>query len=128
MRITSLWLILIFFWTLPSFGQIVGKHISLRSESSLRQHADNYFERNAFSHAAKLYNKIILEHPDDQELQLRLADCYRMLREPHSAEQWYRLALKKPQSDPEHIFNFASVLCATGKYQEATNWFTGTWL
>ena len=124
MRITSLWLILIFFWTLPSFGQIVGKHISLRSESSLRQHADSYFERNAFSHAAKLYNKIILEHPDDQELQLRLADCYRMLREPHSAEQWYRLALKRHQAEPEHLFSFASVLCATGKYQEATNWFT----
>ena len=123
MGAARLCLLLIFLSTLPSLAQI-GKHISLRSESSLRQHADIYFERNAYSHAAKLYSKIIVDHPDDQELQLKLADCYRMLREPHSAEQWYRLALRTKQPEAEHLFNFGSVLCATGKYDEAADWFS----
>lgn len=104
-------------------GQI-GKHIALRSESSLRQHANTYFERQVYSHAAKLYSKIITENPEDGEIQLRLADCYRLLREPLNAVQWYELALQGNPQPPLSMFHYASVLCTAGKYKEAKIWYS----
>ena len=103
-------------------GQI-GRYIALRSESSIRNHAEIYFERQAYSHAAKLYQKIIREHPKDQVVKLRLGDCYRLLREPHNAAYWYGQVMTNDQSSSEHLFHYASVLCATKKYQQAKSWY-----
>jgi len=103
-------------------GQI-SRHIALRSESSIRSHAELYFERQAYSHAAKLYQKIFKEQPDDQEVKLRLADCYRLLREPHNAAYWYGQVLKHDRSSIEHLYYYASVLCAIKKYQLAKYWY-----
>lgn len=106
----------------PLYGQI-GRYISLRSESSIRNHAEIYFERQAYSHAAKLYQKIIREHPEDQKVKLRLGDSYRLLREPHNAAYWYGQVMQKDQSSAEHIFYYASVLCSIKKYQQAKFWY-----
>jgi len=107
----------------PVTGQI-GKYVTLRSESSVRKHAEVYFERQAYSHAAKLFQKIVKEYPEDQQIKLRLGDCYRLLREPHAAAYWYDQALQKDQSPTEHLFYFASMLCAVKKYQEAKFWYS----
>ncbi len=107
----------------PLYGQI-GRYISLRSESSIRNHAEIYFERQAYSHAAKLYQKIIREHPEDQAVKLRLGDCYRFLREPHNAAYWYDHVMQNDQSSSEHLFYYASVLCAIKKYQQAKFWYS----
>ena len=102
-----------------------GEYLTFSSASSIRQQADNYFERQAYSHAAKLYTRITTNHPDDHQVILLLADCYRFMREPYHAARWYKLALeKKPTIAAEHYFNYASALCATGKYQLALTWFS----
>lgn len=106
------------------FSPLSGQQLPSRSEGSLRHNADHYFDRQAYSHAAKLYTKIIIEHPKDREVQFRLADCYRLMREPHRAAQWYGIALHENQAPVEHMFNYASVLCAIEKYQEAKIWFS----
>ncbi len=121
-RIGSLWIFLIFFSLTPVSGQI-GKHVNLRSQNSIRQHADLYFERQAYSHAAKLYTKLVINNPEDTDVKLQLAECYRLLREPHSAAPWYHQAQIKGQLGPEHMFNYGSVLCATGDYRQAVTWF-----
>ncbi len=67
--------------------------------------------------------KIIREHPEDQEVKLRLGDSYRLMREPHNAAYWYGQVMKKDQSSSEHIFYYASALCSTKKYQQAKYWY-----
>ena len=94
-------------------------------ESSLRQHADSYFERKAYAHAAQLYSRIIASRPEDRQAIIRLADCYRMMREPQNAARWYELAFQKTiPEDPEHLFNYASALCSSGRYQQAETWYS----
>ncbi|GJM28423.1 MAG: hypothetical protein DHS20C17_10580 [Cyclobacteriaceae bacterium] len=107
---------------LPLTAQI-GTHISLRSESSIRKHAELYFERQAYSHAAKLYHRVVAEHPDDQQAKLILGDCYRLMREPHSAAYWYGQALDNQETAVEHLYHYASVLCTTRAYGQARIWY-----
>ena len=121
-RFTILWSLLLLFLMAPITGQI--PQIGLRSESSIRKHADIYFERQAYSHAAKLYHKVITQDPDDTSIQLRLGDCYRFLREPNNAAYWYAKALKTDTSNPEYMLHYASALCASKKYQLAKHWYT----
>ena len=102
----------------------IGKYVTLRSESSIRIHAETYFEIQAYSHAAKLFQKIIRAHPDDLQVKLRLADCYRMMREPHTAVYWYQVALNEDRTSTEHLFHYASVLCAVKKYTKAKYWYS----
>ena len=97
--------------------------VSLRSESSIRKHADIYFEREAYAHAARLYQRLAVSQPEDQKLPLLLGDCYRNLREPVKAAYWYGQSLKRDRSSTEHLFHYASVLCASGKYQLAKYWY-----
>ena len=97
--------------------------IALRSESSLRKNADLYFEREAYSHAAKLYHRIVIKYPEDNTVQLKLADCYRFLREPGNAAYWYGHALAKDQQISEHTYHYATVLAATKQYEKAKSWY-----
>ena len=120
-RTSFFWCLLLLFAFSPVLGQI--PQIALRSESSIRKHADIYFERQAYSHAAKLYHRLATNYPDDSEVQFRLGDCYRLLREPATAAHWYSRALKEDQSSTEHLFHYASVLCASKKYQLAKHWY-----
>ena len=120
-RQTFFWSLLLLFLFSPVVGQI--PQIELRSESSIRKHADIYFERHAFSHAAKLYHKLIVRNPEDTQIQYRLGDCYRLLREPISASFWYGKALQRDNSKPEYMLHYAAVLCASRKYQLAKHWY-----
>jgi tetratricopeptide (TPR) repeat protein len=93
--------------------------------SNIRRHADNSFDRQAYLHAAKLYSRIIIKQPDNQQVLLRLADCYRLMRDPHNAVHWYSKAFAKAYPNrPEHLYNYASVLSTSGKYQQAVTWYS----
>ena len=120
-RFTIIWSLLFLFLISPTIAQI--PQIELRSASSIRKHADIYYERQAYSHAAKLYHKVITQYPDDPGIQYRLGDCYRLLREPINAAYWYGKALKSDSSNPEYMLHYASVLCASKRYQLAKHWY-----
>ncbi|MGI9550914.1 MAG: hypothetical protein ACR2MT_06935 [Aurantibacter sp.] len=121
LRVIFLWSLLLLWGNISINGQI--SQLAFHKESSLRKHAENYFEKQAYSHAAKLYHKIITEHPDDSQVQLRLGDCYRLMREPGNAAYWYGQALRLDRSSHEHFLHYASVLCAIRKYHRAKLWY-----
>jgi hypothetical protein len=113
--------LLLFFFFSPVICQV--PQVTLRSESSIQKHADLYFERHAYSHAAKLYHRLVISDPENKDIHLKLGDCYRNLREPAKAAYWYAQSLKIDRSSTEHFFHYASVLCASGKYQLAKYWY-----
>lgn len=52
-----------------------------------------------------------------------IAECYRMVNDPHNAETWYKLAVKSSFSRPEAQYWLASTLKKNGKYQQAIEEF-----
>ncbi len=91
--------------------------------SSLQRHAETYFERQAYRHAIRLFTKIVIKHPESQHAKLRLADCYRLLRQPGKAAYWFDQAMDDQQISSAHVYHYASVLAENGEYQKAKKWY-----
>jgi len=53
------------------------------------------------------------------ELVYMIAECYRLTNEPRSAETWYKLAVRTPNSKPDAAFWLAESMKKNGKYSEA---------
>lgn len=96
---------------LPSFAQ----------SAKLRK-ANEAFEQLAFAEAIDLY-KDVLAREENQEAIVRLADCYRMINDPVSAETWYARAVKFDGIEPINYLYYAQALQENEKYNEARTWF-----
>lgn len=57
------------------------------------------------------------------ELVFMIAECYRLVNDPKSAETWYRLAVKSSYSKPDAQFWLAESLKKNGKYPQAIDEF-----
>jgi peptidoglycan-associated lipoprotein len=57
------------------------------------------------------------------ELVFMIAECYRMINDPKSAETWYKLAVKSSYSKPEAQYWLAESLKKNGKHQQAIDEF-----
>ena len=90
---------------------------------SLLKKANKQYELHAFNLAIKSYRDAIQRRPDNAEALAKLADCYRHLNQMEDAERWYAQAVKQRKVDPQYIFNYARVLKALGKYDQARQWF-----
>lgn len=79
--------------------------------------ADKLYEEGKFDKAARAYEKMLEKgEPFNSE---RLADSYRQTGETQKAEIWYKKAIDKGSEDPEVHLNYAKMLQANGKYQDA---------
>lgn len=79
--------------------------------------ADKLYEEGKFDKAGKAYEKMLEKgEPFAPE---RLADCYRQTGETQNAEAWYKKAIDKGSQDPDVHLNYAKMLQANGKYQDA---------
>ena len=90
---------------------------------SLLKKANKQYDLHAFNLAIKSYRDALRRRPDNTEALAKLADCYRHLNQMREAERWYAQAVKQRKVDPQYIFNYARVLKALGKYDEARQWF-----
>lgn len=54
---------------------------------------------------------------------IRLADCYRKVKQFSEASKWYEKVLEEEIVNPEIFFNYATVLRNQGKYNEAEKYF-----
>ena len=102
-----------------------------QAQNSRLAKADRYFEEYAYSRAIPLYATALekgVELEEAMHAQLRLGDCYLMIRDYGSAEKWYREAFNGDQGVPEnagsaYLLQYARVLQINSKCDEAREWF-----
>ena len=107
--------------------------LSLQSEAQIAHHAPGsalrqahkYFHQQAYQHALALYHKVLKGSPQNQEVKLRIADCYRFIQDAGNASFWYGQVAEDPAYPPgEHWLHLAGVLCNQQKYQQAQQWYS----
>lgn len=90
-----------------------------QEQPSLRNRADELYNRYEYANAAKLYTKLVdTRKPRLQDLE-RLADSYWKMNDYESAENWYTRVVQQPNSSPENLLRYGEVLKMNGKYAEA---------
>lgn len=81
---------------------------------------DKYFDQNRYFKAIPCYISASKKQITKQKANLKLGDSYRKVNEYEKSETAYRNALNTdPNVDPQVHYDYASVLKANGKYEEA---------
>lgn len=96
--------------------------INVQAQSRKLQKANQMYNQLAFVEAIDLY-KAALADKEEPEAIIKLANCYRLLNDPVSAEQWYARAVNFDESMPIDILYYAQALQQNAKYKKAKIWF-----
>ncbi len=112
--------------TLSSVG-LLAQNLVDQFTMSPEEKGDLKVKEFAYSDAVKLYQKAAL-HEESNLLFLKIAEGYRMLNDPESAEGWYEKGLKEVDTDttiqdPEYLLHYAEALSSTKKYAESKEWY-----
>lgn len=86
--------------------------------------ADYLYDRFGYRNALEIYLRDFEHHPSDLHIRERIASCYLKLRDPVSAELWYKPLVTEPGVASRILFDYAEVLSMNGKYDEAQQWFS----
>lgn len=82
--------------------------------------ADKLYDQNRYFKAIPYYISASKKQTNKQKANLKLADCYRKVNEYEKAENAYKEALSAdPNVDARVYYDYAGVLKANGKYDEA---------
>lgn len=116
----QLFLLIIFLITVTSFEVSAQKRKSERAYASFN--AGEYFDaidlfKNTYSKTKKG------DKAARTELVYMIAECYRLINDPKSAETWYKLAVKSSFSKPEAQYWLAESIKKNGKTQLAIDEF-----
>lgn len=76
-----------------------------------------------YTGAIKLYNQI-LEHSDNSEAKINLAECYRKVGDSPNAEYWFGQVVRLAEAEPIHYLYYGQALQQNGKCDLAKEWFT----
>ena len=90
----------------------------LLAQNKYTKIADNLFDRYEYVQAAKEYLLIHEKGKSDEYVYKQLGECYYNMFNVVESVKWYALAIKKDQ-DAETYFNYAQMLKANAKYEEA---------
>lgn len=88
--------------------------------------ADRYYENFAYSKAVEIYEKAIQLKQEEEEIfdmqsALKIADSYRLMNKPISAEKWYEKVTRDELWSDQDRMNYAQVLLKNGKDKAATD-------
>ena len=84
--------------------------------------AEKLYKMEQFQSAIPFYAKA-LQREYEAVYCARLAECYRHQGEYLNAEHWYRLAAMAEGLEPKYFKQYAEVLRANGKMDEALEWY-----
>lgn len=79
---------------------------------------DRYYENLAYSKAIPHYEKVYYKKPTN-EVGVRLAESYYKTGKLDAAEAVYERVVTVAHSENIHLFNYAKILMANGKYEKA---------
>lgn len=97
--------------------------LSEHQVSRLYDQARQYSEDGKHLHAAQVYQRILLEHPEILETYFLLADSYLQLRNVAAAEQILLSALRASPGQPDILFALGSLQVKAGNLEEALEYF-----
>ncbi len=86
------------------------------------ERANALFEDYSYIQAVAEYEKLLKKN-NIPEAQLKLAECYRLIKQMDNAETQYRKAAGNNVVDSVYLYHFASVLKYNSKYDEAKEWY-----
>lgn len=86
------------------------------------ERANALFEDYSYIQAVAEYEKLLKKNIIP-EAQLKLAECYRLIKQMDNAETQYRKAAENNVVDSVYLYHFASVLKYNSKYEEAKEWY-----
>lgn len=95
---------------------------SMQAQYGTQKKADALFNKFAFLQAAETYKELIHNDYNTDYAVRKLADCYFLLRDPEQAETYYSKAVTQDGIPTEYYYNYALVLRARGRYDEAMQW------
>lgn len=90
-----------------------------QEQPSIRQRADQSFQKMEYYHAAQLYERLVQgRNPQTKDFE-RLAESYYLISAYELAENWYARASQHEDFSQDGLLNYAEVLKMNGKYNEA---------
>lgn len=84
--------------------------------------ADKKFEKQYYAQAVEIYERIADETTNDQHVVRNLAESYMQMNQFVKAEEYYRQLVEMDAAQGEDFYNYAAVLQANRKYDEANQW------
>ncbi len=109
----------ILFTIIVILGLSIGWNI--QAQSSLKK-ANKLFESMAYEKAIPKYMSAYKKDSTNNELVIKLADCYRLTKNNAEAEKWYGKAIKNGKAKSINYLYYAQALMSNGKYAEARKW------
>lgn len=82
------------------------------------QRADKLYKNQIYNRAAEMYITY-LQQNYNYEINLKLAECYRMMHNTVDAEYWYGVIVDQNAADPDILKKYADLLKTNGKYKSA---------
>jgi outer membrane protein OmpA-like peptidoglycan-associated protein/tetratricopeptide (TPR) repeat protein len=95
---------------------------NLNAQRELFERADAFYSQHLYKEAILAYEKALKVDPKQPKAIVRLAKSYEMTNNLPKAEAYYEEAIKY-NSTQESIFEYAQMLKANGKIDEAKQWF-----
>ena len=95
------------------------KYTSAQEQLSIKQRADNLFERYEYFKSLPLYLKLVKKNRTDVKVLERIADCYLNLNRYWEAETWYEKAVGDPKVNSLSRYRYAGVLLRDEKFDAA---------
>ena len=96
--------------------------VSAFAQKNFLKDADKSFNSHEYFTAIELYKKAYTgakKKEDKAKIIFQTAECYRMINDTKSAEQWYEKAIKANYPDPKAKLYLADAKKINGKYDEA---------
>lgn len=98
-----------------------GTHM-VQAQYGTQKKADAMFNQFAFPEAIEAYEELVANDYNKDYAIRKLADCYLLLRDTEKAAYYYAQAVEQEGVEPDYYFNYALVLQALGKNEEAAKW------
>jgi len=95
------------------------KYARGQEQLSVKQQADNLYERYEYFKSLTLYLKLVKKDKADVKVMERIADCYFNINRYEDAEKWYARAVADPKASPASHFYYAEVLLRDQQFDEA---------
>jgi outer membrane protein OmpA-like peptidoglycan-associated protein/tetratricopeptide (TPR) repeat protein len=97
--------------------------IQLVSGQGRMKQADKQYERMNYLTASQLYEEVLQKDPANKSALLKLALCYRKLKETKKAEKILSKITRLDSIPSENLLYYAQALASNGKYEESKEWY-----
>ncbi|UII26251.1 OmpA family protein [Fulvivirga maritima] len=94
-----------------------------KSQSIAKKVANKKFADKSYAEAAKIYEDILDSKPDDQEVIVKLAECYKATNQNKKALALYSELVNQGDPDPGNVWKYAMLLVEEKDYKTADSWF-----